>query len=300
MTLQILNTLFSIIVKEISRAQNKQNPFLLLKKDVRGKVFAIEGIFRLYVKTPPKEFNALEIAFVEKSLLKLKSLEDHIGEFAFAIEVRDYAEKLKKNNSEMDINIEKAKNKFLVYLENEKIAKDLEKIRKQIQTLSWPKKDKKFVKSSIKKEVKRIDKKIKERLSPLIFKKKYSSHEIEEGLHEWRRMIRWISIYIQAYTSYFYLKSNKDKLQKNSILVKKYQYSPFCQLKGKDIKLSAVKYYKLSDYILKVGDLKTRAELDLYLIEKYKIKVKKSPIEKITQKMFSEFIQDDFFKKILK
>lgn len=300
MTLKILNNLFDIIIKELKMTQTKKTPFHLLKKDVRGKVFAIEGVLRLYAKTPPKEFNALEIAFVEKSLLKLKSLEDHIGEFAFAIEGRDYAKKLRKNNSEMEVNIEKAKNKFLVYLENEKTVKDLEKIRKQIQTLSWPKKDKKFVKSSIKKEVKRIDKKIKERLSPLIFKKKYSSHEIEEGLHEWRRMIRWISIYIQAYTDYFYLKSNKEKLQKNAILVKKYQHSPFCQLKGKDIKLSAVKYYKLSDYILKVGDLKTKAELDLYLIEKYKIKVKKSPIEQITQKMFSEFIKDDFFKKILK
>ena len=41
MTLKILNNLFDIIIKELKMTQANKNPFHLLKKDVRGKVFAI-------------------------------------------------------------------------------------------------------------------------------------------------------------------------------------------------------------------------------------------------------------------
>lgn len=300
MTKSILKNLLKSIISDLSSKQLKSQS--LIKKDTRGKVFAIEGILRLYDKFPPKKLSKEDQKIISTSLLLIKELEDTMGATFFKIEALDFyinqdqvqskvAQKLKEDQK-------RAENEFLNYLTKKKVVKSLTEMSKSLEKISYP--EKSYYKKALKKETNRIDNKIKETLSPLINREEYTAHEVEEGVHEWRRMIRWVSIYLQSHKEMFYLKVKHKTKHKN--LVKKYQNNKFCILGKKqsaEYKVSGVSFYKLSDYILKVGELKSTAELVAYLNENYGTKLKNPKIEKETKALFNKFQEDNILKKLL-
>lgn len=277
------------------RHLKKGSPMNLLKNDVRGILFSIEGILRLHVKG--EILNKTDLVIATRALMEVKTMEDLFGAYGFKLEALSYAkEKKVKDLTSLEKDVRVAEVKFKSLLK--KSAKRFKKTSNLLLSISWPKK--KHVLKAFKSEVKRIDEKINIRLKPLIMKDEHTLHEIEEGIHEWRRMIRWISIYMQGYKHLFYLTPSKHK-KTHAALIKKYAKSPFCILGNQDspVKIKSTVFYKLSDYIVRTGDTKSKAEMDIYLRSKG-IALPKKSYDSEAHSLFKEYEKQGLLKKIRK
>jgi hypothetical protein len=267
----------------------------LIKKDSRGIIFAIEGILRLYIRHANLSEHEEEV--FTKAFNFTKKIEDLLGEVFFHQEILEY---YKKQSFKKINNLENKKNKEFKklekYLKSNDFKKEFNEIVSLLSRVDFKKE--KFIVKAIKKEIKRIDNKINDKLSKLIFKEKYTHFEIEEGVHEWRRMIRWIALYLQGHKHLFKLKiKNKHK---HLPLVKKYKNNKFCILGQGKITINAKHFYELSDYIVKVGDLKTKAEIPWFLKQNYKVNIIIPRIEKESIDLLNEFKKTNLLKKFLK
>lgn len=275
------------------------------RERLRAEVFALEGIFRLVLKQHDKDQPELT-----KYLGILKNIEDQVGKYSFSVETAQVVKNLfngkktatmARESSEGVIVAEKVLVKHML---KEKWSAQLEEVLKFTQSYSWPNKTKKFLKKALKNELKKLKVKIKDQLLPIISVPEYSHLQLEDGVHELRRNIRWISIYIQAYKDKFYLSEVPKKLSSyEKSLIKKHKNSPFSQLTGDDnqVKLNRIAYYDLSEMIKTIGDLKSLGEQAYWIEERWGVShdAFEQSIEKKALNLVTHIIESNMLGNIL-
>lgn len=259
----------------------------LKKHDLRGDLFALEGVLRLHLKT--ESFNNKDSLVAKRVLSKIKQLEDMLGAMDLVDQMRSLDKKAKFPQNIKNQTPSKLK-KLLLKMWN---SSQLEKLNNQLQSLSWKKNSNSNLRKILKQELNRIQKKCKS-LSIPIYKKTYDYEILEEGLHEWRRAIRWVSIYLQFYKDQIYLKESAN--HKKSALYKKYTNNKFAHFNGskKDIQVDKTAYLLLSEFILDIGEVKEKGEMSLFTKRKYK------NLEKDTHYLYDSFITSRVLKRLFK
>jgi hypothetical protein len=291
MTKQILIKKLKIIKNHINKMKIIDE---LVRKDTRGLLFIVEGILRLYTKYAT--LNHQDEIKLTEAFNFIKKIEDMMGQAFFYKEMHDYyLTNFQEKLPALEIDKNQKLEKLFQFLKSSQFEEEFIKVLNSIEEVKFQKD--KFIVKSIIKEIKRIDKKIEYKLSSLIEKDKYGFHELEEGVHEWRRMIRWVALYLQGHKHLFALKLKKK--HRNEDIVKKYKDNKFCILSNGPYLINAKAYYMLSDFIVKVGNLKTQAEILYFLKTNYKVKIVSPLIEKDAQSRFKCFKKSKVLKKII-
>lgn len=247
-----VNALSELLAK--SRYQ-KDKAVGLYKNGGRNVIFRLEALCRLYREIHNKKF-------FDKWYKEFKALEDTLG----AMDHHDAMQKeftgykpLKKSSDQILTKCFEEEAGFLNdvlknngWLNGEALGEFLTGLKK-IEWLETEEDSYAYVKA-VRKEVKKLDKKYRSG--------EFDLNLLEEGLHDFRRKIRWISIYASTSNGILQLRQVKEipkSLEKycTDDVVK----SPFNILtkaaKGqKTIYLSAPHFYALSWLIQHLGDLK--------------------------------------------
>lgn len=276
------------VVKIVNDHQN--NKYFLSYTDAHGlkardHLFSLEGLLRLHIKTYSfKKKSQYKIA--SSLLASLKELEDLLGLLSLQIELNYKSHEVNKKIKK--INISKI-------LENNWSVDKVSQYKKMFRMLNFKTK-KRDLKVMLNYEIQRINDK-SDSLKKYIMKPKYTVSILEEGFHEWRRAIRWISIYLQFYKSDVSLIEGKKKVP--LFLQKKFKDSPFMSFKTNDeslIKINKRKYYLLSQFIYNSGQVKESVESHLYLKnKKYTL-----GLEASCQNVYTQFIKNRLLEKLLK
>jgi inorganic triphosphatase YgiF len=223
----------------------------------RQHLFYLEALTRIYRKLHDKEiFNSLRQEF--------KALEDQLGKVDF------YAAWVQEFSSQPDIpvaipeyfrtRLEEACTTLTALLKEKKWIGDqdtmIQSITKQLQKVSWlnAEEDKRAIVSFLDDELDDFTDDYKEG--------KYNFTEIESGLHEFRRDLRWFSIYAMALNGLIQLKEarNVDPLFEK-YMTDEIKNSPYNQLPPPGnsvtpIYIEAPHFYALSGMINESGLLK--------------------------------------------
>ncbi len=263
--------------------------------DARGILFSLEAILRLHSKK--EVLSKKDHKTVELALVQIKLLEDEFGAYGFGFEVLKEAKKRKLNLKFFEDDVKKREKHFVKALKKQ--SSIMKKIEKSLEKVKWPD-AKNHVPWALKKEIKRIHKKTDSKLRPLMEKEKYGHEEIEEGLHEFRRMLRWVALYFQAYSPLFSLKQSKSKGAKEKSLVKSYKNNPFCVLGEGSVKVEAQAFYELSDLIVKTGTLKDEGVLSMAIAESLNKTYKSKDLESRTKKIYEVYEKSKVLKRLRK
>jgi hypothetical protein len=278
------NEIMTILKKSLKRKHLMKD---FKDSDLRGKLFAIEGVLRLHLKT--NQFSKKDEQKANLLLLEYKEFEDILGMVGLNLEL--YKLTPTKN---IPSNINKFTEVFLKeYIVKHWAVNKFDQLNKSILELDFPKNNNKKLKKMLVKEINRINKKSK-LLKDLIISKKYSHNNLENGFHEWRRALRWISIYLQVYSQQVFLKEKKKDIK--SILYKKYKNNIFAKFDGssKDININKTQYLILSDFIEDIGKIKTQGEYKIYINKPY------HTLEKDAENIYNIFKKSQVLKKLLK
>jgi hypothetical protein len=253
----------------------------LLKLRTRDFLFELEGLLRLHIKT--NRLSIKQEKSAERILRFLKETEDLIGKL-------ELEKSLKKEKSDFHL-VSKKEEKENASLLRKK-WENISKIEKEFYSLDLVFKPKDVL-ILLKKELKRIDTKSRG-LSEYIELKKYSYENLELGFHEWRRAIRWISIYIQFYKDYFHLVEDSTKTPYP--LLKEFENSAFTQFKEKsNISMNKRRFFELSAYIYYSGKVKEKLEAKILLQTDSFIHYEYS-----CQQMYKKFNKENILKKLRK
>ncbi len=255
-----LNKLSELLVL----AKEAQNPALTFyNSNARQILFYLEALSRLYKNIHNKNlFKALKDDF--------KSLEDQLGKIDY---YEAYDEELAvlpnfpakiiqhlKNNYQDEL-----KKLGLLLVVNGWLENKVSEINKELLKADWlkPDEERKQIAKAISKEIKGIEKDYKS--------EKLNFKDLENGVHEFRRQIRWISIYAQALDGLVQLKP--DDLSKKlevylteEVIESKFNLMPPSERLAATINISQSAFYALSWIIAKSGDLKDEG-LKLICIE---------------------------------
>ena len=257
----------------------------VLDRDVRGVTFALQAILRMYTKSSEfkNTFSKSDREAIEQALIDVKDLEDHIGAYSLSKEilaaVKDKSTVDKDFIQFLERNVISAERSFHDFLKEEKwIKKESKKSGKLLENLEevkWPsgKHDLKYIQNSLKEYVLSIEEKINNKLKPMILSDKYGFNELENGVHEWRRSLRWIPISLMALSGKFsYSKLPAQLNPAEQALVDKYQNSKFTRLNGQEgqsIALPPLALYEISKLISDIGKAKDSGEAAHYLTSMY-------------------------------
>lgn len=161
----------------------------LLAVDIRRQLFLLEGLLKLY-KTP---FDGV----LAKSYERVRELEDVLGDYSFARKMAKSAEEKGLPKAAVEYLQEQAKKtrKQVKNVLKDSWSKDdrgqveaLDKVVRHVMKADWdgPEEDRAFLKERIASEFEEIE------------KTKFDMNQLEDGLHEFRRQLRWIPIYCEA------------------------------------------------------------------------------------------------------
>ncbi len=185
--------------------------------DGRGFVFRLEGLFRLYSVVYGAKINDWEGL--------TKDLEDAIGHYTEQIEFKQFYETRLKDKKGLphegmikyyDSQITSHHQELMTLLENyhwdpsaskKENHSFLEKMKSFIQKTKWkdPQEEQNLIFETIKSEIKKIEKGVAFEKLNNINKLKQNREKLVYWLHELRRLLRWILIYIQSFPGYFEL-----------------------------------------------------------------------------------------------
>ncbi len=223
----------------------------MMKADARGAFFKVEGLLRLYKEKYP-EFEYLLIEVV-------KPFEDALGHYDERVEYRKAAEKYKAPQKVIDnlaAQEAEAKKEFLAfYAKNTHV---IDKLDSEIAKVDWrkTKKDRKDIIKALQSEF--------EDVAQL----KYKMSDLQGGVHEMRRHLRWLLIYIQALNGQILLKDPVGALklpEYSSLLTHPIAEGPFSKVApNPDVKepiyVSRELFLALSRVVQDLGAIKSEAE----------------------------------------
>jgi hypothetical protein len=251
----------------IANAQSQENiPLAFYESAARQHLFYLEALCRIYKKTNSKKL-------FKKLQSKFKSLEDQLGKV-------DYYESFHKDFSKLKdfpavlINQlfqhyqNELKNLYSLLVEDNWLDEEnnrIDKIITQLDKVIWLNADDERVaiSTTIQNEIEKILKNYKSG--------KLNFDNIEDGVHEFRRSIRWISIYAQALSGLIQLKKDHLATFFENYLTPEVVTSPFNKMPEnktdfKTIELSESPFYALSWMIAESGKLKDEG-LEIICIE---------------------------------
>ncbi len=235
-------------------AKKAENPALAFyKSSARQTLFYLEALARLYKEIHnEKLFKSLKDDF--------KSLEDQLGKIdyydAYYEELSTVPDFPKNIREYLQDNYEEELQKLgNILIVNGWLGDKLIQIDTELIHENWlsPDKEQKEIAKAISKEIKSIKKDYKS--------EKLNFKDLENGVHEFRRQIRWISIYAQALDGLIQLKPDNLSEQLRAYLTKEIIESKFNVMPSSDglsetINISQSAFYALSWMIAKSGDLK--------------------------------------------
>lgn len=242
-----------------------------LKGDIRVVFFKLQGLARVYDKEYDTFFGEYKDYF--------KKFEDLYGKLDLQNTLLKQA--LKINEPELVKHYESTKKQagkdLLAALNESDLLTShslaFEKLKSDIKAFKdWknPKDDKKIHLKRLLSETKKLNKDIKERA--------YTSDDLELGLHELRRKLRWIVIHVQTLNGLTQYAKEADLpsstqvyltelLDKNPRLLE----SPFLRMRVSDIKHPLVipqySHAMLSEIVTRIGNEKDKVETHLYLTQ---------------------------------
>jgi hypothetical protein len=243
----------------ITKASKHKNPALwLYQNNARTPLFMLEGLAKLYAGLHnKKKFSKIKE--------QVKLLEDGIGQI-------DYYDAFAKEfvaNKKMPATItnylqaqsrEKIQSLNEILVENNWLgdnANRIEKIRKKLGEADWQD-DKEEIKNMHRFYINAINK-----ILEFINEKDFQFTNVENDLHEFRRMIRWLSIYPQAVRGCMQLSKPKEAAPKHlakylTAAVKKSPYNVLPDAGDQKLFLLFDKnrFYALSWLIAELGNLK--------------------------------------------
>ncbi len=252
----------------LEKAESAQSPALVAyTEDMRTPLFMLEGLSRLYKKIHPhQKLKKLNEIF--------KDLEDRLGAI-------DYYDSFAKEFA----NEKRIPEAITIYLENKTLEK-VEELNDDLKKNKWIGKNKNRL-SKITKDLEKINwlsekedtaavlNVYKKDIDKIIGKYKipnFQFTDIENGVHEFRRQLRWLSIYPQALRGLIQLKSNADvpdflnKYLTPEILSSLYNIMPDGSGLQEHIFLNNNYYYAISWMIAELGKLKDSG-LKIVIIE---------------------------------
>ena len=251
---------FDIQIKKIERlldhAKNKENPALwLYLNDLRTPVFMLEGLAKMYANLHnKKDFSKIKE--------QAKEIEDALG-------VVDYYIAFQKEFSSKE-KIPIAIKQFIDLKANEKIEvlnqilikenwlndKRIAKVQKRLKKADWLKEEK---------EINAIQRYYTAEIAEInefANSTKFEFDNVEEDVHELRRMLRWLSIYPQAMQGAVKLIANRVTSENvKKYLTKEIINSPFNQLATSKeltyfLQLNKNNFLALSWMIAELGKIK--------------------------------------------
>lgn len=238
----------------LQSAKEAKNPALAFyKSDPRQIIFSLEALSRLYKDIHnEKLFKSLKNDF--------KSLEDQLGKIDYyqvyfkdlSAETNFPKEIINHLESNYQQDLQKLSN---ILIANGWLDNKLNELNEELINADWlkPKEERKALAKAISKEIKAIEKDYESGV--LNFK------DLEHGVHEFRRQIRWISIYAQALDGLIQLKADDLSEKFNVYLTKeviesKFNVMPVAEDLEETIEISKSAFYALSWMIAKTGELK--------------------------------------------
>ncbi len=225
-----------------------------LKYQLRPALFALEGLYRLYKKRD---------GIFEDGLVRVKELEDTIGAY-------DFSNKLLKAANELGLSDD-----VIRHLEDNKKSKGsiLEQLLSQkwlgdngTNTFQGLKKDiEQFKFKKAKKELKFIRKTVaKEALKTA--ENELDMSDMENGVHEYRRDLRWFSMYLTSIQGGVYLDDSVHPISElKSLLDDEIANMPYANLNESNLVKGAIAlpksvYFGVIHDVKYVGDLKDLGE----------------------------------------
>ncbi|MCX8080470.1 MAG: hypothetical protein N3F09_04445 [Bacteroidia bacterium] len=263
-----MENLYSLHLKELSYkikcAKKKDFPDSLLKTGTRNTLFNLEGLARLDSKKHKKMARWLE---------RFKKGEDLLGKLDFYLWVKEMVKKEKLNPAEkFSINRDADNRLKAIRQECEKYFDqkfDLEKWTKKILKrtekldLNFDKNHLEQIKESMVQEIDSLHEFLEER--------NYTFTLMEEEVHEFRRDIRWFSIYAWALKGMIALKDKKifSPAQKKYWIKPKTLKNPFINIpvsnEKNKIYFNKEVFLALSGMIIDVGEIKDTGLLNEHL-----------------------------------
>jgi hypothetical protein len=242
----------------LAKASTQKNPGLwLYRNNGRTPLFMLEGLAKLYSGIHNKKK-------FEKLKARFKELEDAIGQ----VDYYDAFAKEFVGNKKIPAAITKylqAQSREKVQSLNEILKEDkwigekadrIKKIRKKLSKADWQY-EKQDIESIHSYYVTAINK-----ILEFLSSKDYKFVDVENDLHESRRMLRWLSIYPQALRGSVQLTKTADmpetlaKYQTESITRSPYNVMPDAGEQQYFLLLDQSRFYALSWMIAELGNLK--------------------------------------------
>lgn len=250
-----------VLDKDIEGLSPSESADKLLEGSARNGVFNLQGLARLYEDTDPQ---------FEKARKRFKALEDGIGGFAKWDELLEKAE---KKSSEKDV-IAKLKSK------RSKARKDLEKLLVEEKFIRETKTEATYLKTFRSFLINRDWNTVAEdreimlgKLSGQLQTIKSSTYDftkLEEGngIHEFRRKIRWFAMEARALNGLLILKPSStvcpieayQDLPSSEWAKSKYGVLPASKSETNPVALTACLYVKMAKAIDDVGKIKDAVE----------------------------------------
>jgi len=193
-----IEPLVSFFQPEASSSETETIADALLEEKARNQFFRLESLLRLYRRAFPD---------LEKYLASVKEIEDGIGAYSYAVDSLKFAEEdFKKENegrsvtparlaeqekalSALRTKKARARVVFTKLVDRSTLNADLPELRSQLSSslVGWPaSRDREYVNG----ELVRILKDVKDG--------RYNFNQLEDGIHEFRRQLRWFPMMIDS------------------------------------------------------------------------------------------------------
>lgn len=236
----------------------------LVKEDLRGDAFRLQGLARLYREYPesPKLFEAWWSTS--------KAIEDLMGDYGFKTDRVAFAAKVKAPEelvAHFQKKADKEKQKVIDQVDDDLGLVDLQTKLSKVRWLTYEK-DREFAVARIAEEARKIQKDLS--------KGEYDLSELEKGIHELRRDVRWISIYAAGLNGLVITSDDGCPIQEYVPLLKsEYATGKFSKLGGPEEKIQPCpiprcSYLALSRIVDLLGVIKDVGQAEEYLTKGFK------------------------------
>lgn len=267
-----LDRLQEILEQTKKMSASKKIEFFM-SSDIRIVFFRLQSLARAY-----ELLYQSQPLFTEKRAF-FKKFEDDLGKIDLYISLAKISDQLnyKKLTSYFNAKKNAAIDKFLEDLSTESLDENtgikLKSIYKELSEFEKWDKPKKDLKLQVVGLISWAEKLHKD-----IVARKFTQEDIEKGLHELRRRVRWLLIHIQAFNHLATFNEEKqvhaemmthlkDLLAKNPKLFE----SPFMKLASPDIQnpilIPHTGYAMLTETVTSIGVLKDKAEYDIFFAD---------------------------------
>ncbi len=242
----------------LAQAQAAKDPVsAAMAPDVRRIAFMLEGLFRMYADAYGKP--------AEKGQARVKELEDQLGAYGHATDMQAAARKAPGVPAELlrwlDDQAEEERQALHDLMEEWQPGKDgkvpaLERVFDRILSIEWKKgaKDRDIIQASLAAQLERIA------------DDELDMNELQEGLHELRRQLRWPPIYGQALGGALVLTDDVvPEPRYAALLTQPVADSPFGKLpvsadEARPLAIPRTLFLRLTELIDELGKLKDRGE----------------------------------------